>query len=52
VKADDIVQQHVYEIAEASEIADMIGLPWDTWVVREFLPTMPYGVCPRYGNMG
>jgi hypothetical protein len=37
--------------AEASEIADMIGLPWDTWVVREFLPTMPIGVCPRYGNM-
>jgi hypothetical protein len=22
-----------------------------TWVVREFLPTMPVGVCPRYGNM-
>jgi hypothetical protein len=43
--------QHVYEIAEYSECADMIGIPWDTWVVREFLPTIPIGVCPGYGNM-
>jgi hypothetical protein len=43
--------QHVFNIAEFSEIADMIGLPWDTWVVREFLPTIPIGVCERYGNM-
>jgi hypothetical protein len=37
--------------AEFSEIADMMGMPWDTWVVREFLPTSPIGVCPRYGDM-
>jgi hypothetical protein len=45
------LKQHVFNIAEFSEIADMIGMPWDTWVVREFLPTIPVGVCPRYGNM-
>ena len=26
-------------------------VPWDTWAVREFLPTLPLGVCPRYGGM-
>jgi hypothetical protein len=51
VKSLAELEQHVYEIAEFSEIADMIGLPWDTWVVREFLPTMPFGDCPRYGDM-
>jgi hypothetical protein len=34
------LKQHVYNIAEFSEIADMMGIPWDTWAVREFLPTM------------
>jgi hypothetical protein len=45
------IPQHVYDIAEHSEIVSLMGLPWDTWVVREFLPTMPFGICPRYGNM-
>jgi len=43
--------QCVIGIVEFSEIADMMGLPWDTWVVREFLPTKPLGRCLRYGNM-
>lgn len=48
----DKVPQHIYNLAEFSEIAGgIIGLPWDTWVVREFLPTKPLGVCPSYGNM-
>jgi len=51
VKSVSDLMGHVYQIAEASEIADMIGLPWDTWAVREFLPTIPIGVCSRYGNM-
>ena len=51
VKSPDDLGPHVFQIAEFSEVADMIGIPWDTWVVREFLPTMPLGVCERYGNM-
>lgn len=43
--------QHVFNIAEHSEICDFLGLPWETWIVREFLPTIPLGVCPHYGNM-
>lgn len=45
------LQQHVFQIAEFSECCDMIGLPYQIWAVREFLPTMPHGICPRYGNM-
>jgi hypothetical protein len=48
--ADDI-PQHVFNLAEFSECADIMGLPWDVWAIREFLPTMPLGVCPRYGDM-
>ena len=55
LKAADDVPQHVYNLAESSEImggiGGIVGLPWDVWVVREFLPTMPLGVCPVYGNM-
>jgi hypothetical protein len=43
---------HVFALAEYSEIAGgLMGLPWHTWVLREFLPTRPLGVCPRYGDM-
>lgn len=49
--ADSEVAHHIYALAEFSEIADFMGLPWDTWVVREFLPTSPVAVCPYYGDM-
>jgi hypothetical protein len=42
------IRQHVFEIAEFSVCADMMGLDWSTWVVRELLPTIPYGRCPNY----
>jgi hypothetical protein len=42
---------HVYSIAEFSEMADFIGLRYDTWFVRELLQSIKYGVCPRYDNM-
>lgn len=45
------IAQHVFNICEFSECCGLIGLPWDTWAVREMLPTMPLGVCPHYGNM-
>lgn len=48
--ADDI-PQHVFKIAEFSEMCDFMGLPWHTWAVRELLPTVPFGICPRYGKM-
>lgn len=42
---------HMVVIAEYSEIVDMIGLPWETWVARELLPTAPIGTCPLYRDM-
>jgi hypothetical protein len=46
------IAAHVFALAEFSEIAGgLMGLPWDTWVLREFLPTRPLSVCPRYGDM-
>jgi|SRR5712671_6812069 hypothetical protein len=51
VPSADVIPQHVFNLAEFSECVDLIGLPWDTWVVREFLPTTPVGTCPRYGGM-
>lgn len=44
----DRLRQHVFNITEFSECCDMAGLRWDTWVVREMLPTIPYGVCTAY----
>ena len=44
------IPSHVYEIAEFSECAGLMGIPWDTWAVREMLPTIPHGVCSRYGD--
>ena len=51
LKSRDDIAQHLFNLAEYSEIVDLMGLPWDAWVVREFLPTKPLGRCPRYGNM-
>jgi hypothetical protein len=48
----EAVEQHVFAIIEYSELRDIAGeLPWRTWAVREMLPTMPLGTCPRYGDM-
>lgn len=41
------IPAHVLAIAEFSEC---VWLPWDTWAVREMLPTIPYGLCPRYDD--
>jgi hypothetical protein len=51
VKRPEDIPAHLYAIAEFSECADFLGLPWHTWAIRELLPTIPFGVCPRYGNM-
>lgn len=47
---DDLIQ-HVYNLMEFSECADMFGLAWNVWVIRELLPTKPICVLPQYGNM-
>lgn len=46
-----VIPSHVSALIEYSEMVDIMGLPWDTWVVREFLLTMPLAVCPHYGLM-
>jgi ATP-grasp domain, R2K clade family 3 len=51
VKSAADLKQHVFNLAEYSEICDFMGFPWSVWVVREFLPTIPLGHCPNYGNM-
>lgn len=49
-RATDIAS-HLVAIAEHSETAGIIGLPWDSWAIREFLPTIPLAVCPNFGDM-
>lgn len=51
VKDAEDIPLHVLELVEFSECCGIIGLPWGVWVIRELLPTLPVGVCPRYGNM-
>lgn len=51
VASPDDIKQHVFDIVQFSECCGLLGLPWDRWAVREFLPTIPLGVCPDYGNM-
>ena len=46
-----LTEQHLFALAEHSELCGLPGLPWDTWAVRELLPTVQYGVCPDYGGM-
>jgi len=47
---DDLIQ-HVYNLMEFSECADMFGLTWNVWVVRELLPTKPVCTLPQYDDM-
>lgn len=35
------LEDHIHQIAEFSLMADIMGLPIDRWIVREFLPTTP-----------
>jgi hypothetical protein len=46
----EAIESHVYAIINFWECIQMVA-PWaDVWVIRELLPTLPLGVCPRYGN--
>jgi len=37
VESDDQIESHVANLVEFSELADMLGLPYRNWAVREFL---------------
>lgn len=42
------LEKHAMNIAYFSEC---VGAgPWDVYAVRELLPTIPYGTCPRYDD--
>lgn len=45
------IAEHVMSIAYMWECVNMFAPPCDTWIVREFLPTIPHGVCRMYGDM-
>lgn len=44
----DKILNHVCGLVEWSHLVDFLGLRHDVWVVREFLPTRPVAVLPRY----
>jgi hypothetical protein len=49
-KREDVLS-HIFQIAEFSELCSFMGLPWKNWAVREFLPTKPLAIAPRYSDM-
>ena len=51
IESEDNSLSHVMNIIEFSEMVDFIGLPWQRWAVREYLPIIPLATCPRYGDM-
>lgn len=51
VKDMDSVEHHMLMLIQFSEMADMMGLPWDVWVVREFLSLRHFGTMPEFLNM-
>lgn len=38
-----VLMRHVAAIVNDGECASFVGFPWDTWAVRELLPTRPIG---------
>jgi len=52
VSCPEDLSQHIWALAEFSELADFMGgMPWETIVARELLPTLPIGKCPAYRDM-
>lgn len=48
-KPSDFIS-HVAKLVEISGFADMLGLPTNTWAVRQMLSTRKLGVLPEYGD--
>ena len=40
IEGPEVLARHISRIIEDSELADMLGLPTDEWIVRELLPTV------------
>lgn len=51
LKRPERLRRQVFSLIEHSEIVDMLGLRWDVWALREFLPTEPIGFCQAYHKM-
>jgi len=51
VPGPSVMGRHVLALFEFSVAADIIGLPFDVWAIREFLPTQPCFRIQRFGNM-
>lgn len=45
------IGKHVMALVEFSELADPLGLPYDVFAVREYLPVEPVAVLPNYNDM-
>lgn len=45
------LSRHVLNLVEWSNLVDIIGLPTETWVVREFLPLISTFTAEGYGGM-
>lgn len=46
----DVIGYHIVALIEQSAMAGIMGLPYDTWVVRELLDTAPLFHCEWYGG--
>lgn len=51
VQDPDCMQAHVLLIIQYGECSSLVGLPWDVWAVREYLPVRPLAVCKFYRKM-
>lgn len=51
VESPEVMAQHVVTLVEESAMAGLMGLPVDTWVVRELIPTEPLFTMLRYSGM-
>lgn len=48
---ESVVQSHVQQLVEYSEMTSLMGLPLEVWAVREMLPVTPLYACEAYGGM-
>lgn len=51
VENAETVHWHIYNLVEASHLADIFGLPHDTWAVRDLIPNAPAFVLNGYEGM-
>lgn len=51
VTGPDDFGPHVCALVEFSECCGIVGLPYNVFAVREWLPGPALAVCPRYGGM-